>query len=67
LLYVDLKIDRILNLRNSIDRLYFYDQLRKSEDLAFPFEEIKNSTDDDWLIVYPSVVSHDLEGSPIRE
>jgi hypothetical protein len=62
---MDVTINRSLNLRNSIDRLYFYDQLQKSKDLAFPFEEIKNSiefisnylTHDDWLIVYPGVVS----------
>lgn len=65
LLSMDVTINRSLNLKNSIDKVYFYDQLQKSKDLAFPLEEIKNSiefisnylTDDDWLIVYPGVVS----------
>jgi hypothetical protein len=42
-LYVDLKIDRTVNLRNSIDMLYFYEQLRKGKDLPFTLEEIKDS------------------------
>jgi hypothetical protein len=65
LLNVDLKIDRTLNLRSNLDRLYFYEQLQKSKDLPFTLEEIKDSiefisthlVDDEWLIIYPRVVN----------
>lgn len=62
---MDPKIDRTLNLRNNTDRVYFYEQLEKSKDLPFTFEEIKESIefistrleDDEWLIIYPRLVN----------
>jgi hypothetical protein len=36
------EIDRTLNLRNNVDMLYFYEQIKKSKDLPFTLE-IKES------------------------